>query len=301
MTETRHDTRGALARLDEHRREAKTRRGIVSYLDTGPRGGVPAVFVHGVGTNAFLWRNVIAALEDGKRCVAIDLPLHGQTPEPADGDVRLSALADTIDAFIAALDAGPVDLVANDTGGALSQIVTARNPDAIRSLTLTNCEAHDNVPPEVFKPTVDLAKAGALAPGAGALLADLEAARTAVFATGYEDPQHLDLEVVDAFLRPVLGTPDRARGFERMLAALEPSALLAVEPALRELRVPTLVVWGTGDPFFELRWAQWLRDTIPSVTKVVEIENARLFFPDERAADLVPHLDAHWQAVARAA
>ena len=72
--------------------------------------------------------------------------------------------------------------------------------------------------------------------------------------------------------------------------------LAAVEPALRRLTVPTLIVWGTGDIFFRPRYAHWLRDTIPGATQVVTIDGGRLFFPDERAADLVPHLCAHWAA-----
>jgi hypothetical protein len=28
----------------------------------------------------------------------------------------------------------------------------------------------------------------------------------------------------------------------------------------------------------------------------VEIEGGKLFFPDERAADLIPHLRRHWAA-----
>ena len=60
--------------------------------------------------------------------------------------------------------------------------------------------------------------------------------------------------------------------------------------------MPTLIVWGTGDEFFDVRWAEWLRDTIPGVTDVVMIDGAKLFFPDERAADLVPHLRRHWAA-----
>jgi hypothetical protein len=52
-----------------------------------------------------------------------------------------------------------------------------------------------------------------------------------------------------------------------------------VEPLLRRLQVPTLVVWGTGDVYFSVKWAYWLRDTIPGCRKVIELEGARLFFP----------------------
>jgi pimeloyl-ACP methyl ester carboxylesterase len=236
----------------------------------------------------------------GRRCIAVDLPLHGQSPARADQDLSLGGLAGILAEFCAALNLTELDLVANDTGGAVAQIFAARHPDRLHTFTLTNCDTHDNVPPEAFLPTVELARAGQLAATAPDLLADLAVARRAVFATGYEDPSQPSLELVDAFLRPILGTPERARQFEHMLAIIGPDDLLAVEPALQALDVPTLIVWGTADPFFELKWAYWLRDTIAGATEVVEIDGARLFFPDERAADLVPHLERHWAAATAA-
>jgi pimeloyl-ACP methyl ester carboxylesterase len=208
----------------------------------------------------------------------------------------LGALAELLEEFCDALALTEIDLIAHDTGGALAQIFAARHPERLRTLTLTNCDTHDNVPPEAFKPTVDAARAGALAPAAPALLADLRAARDVLFAVGYEDVEHLSLNTVRSFIEPVLGTPEAARQFERMLSALEPTDLLAAEPALAQLTVPTLVVWGTGDPFFEVQSAYWLRDTIPGVTQVIELSGARLFFPDERAPELAGHLLEHWRA-----
>jgi pimeloyl-ACP methyl ester carboxylesterase len=82
-----------------------------------------------------------------------------------------------------------------------------------------------------------------------------------------------------------------------MFASICARDLLAVEAALAELKVPTLIVWGTGDRFFHPKWAYWLRDTIPGATEVVELEGARLFFPDERAGELTACLRRHWQEV----
>jgi pimeloyl-ACP methyl ester carboxylesterase len=284
--------------FDAHRAQITTRSADISYVDTGV--GPPAVFVHGIGTNAYLWRNVIA-LGGDRRCIALDLPLHGRSPARPDQDLSLNGLADVVAEFCDGLGLADIDLVANDTGGAVAQIFAARHPDRLHTLTLTNCDTHDNVPPEAFQPTVDLAKAGAIASAAPALLADLAAARSTVFAIGYEDPDQPSLDMVRAFLEPVLGTPTAARQFERLLSSLEPRDLLAVEPALTRLTVPTLVVWGTGDELFDLRWAYWLRDTIPGVTEVVEIAGAKVLFPDERAAELVPHLQRHWAAAERPA
>jgi pimeloyl-ACP methyl ester carboxylesterase len=284
----------SLEEFDGARSEIQTPSATLSYVDIG--SGPPALFVHGVGTNAGLWRNVIDEVSEARRCLAFDLPLHGRSPARDDQDFRLNALASLIDEFCTALDLPSVDLVAHDTGGALAQIFAAHHPERLRTMTLTNCDTHDNVPPEEFKPTVELARAGALAPNAPALFADLHAARSAVFATGYEDVEHLSLDTVRSFLEPILGTVQAARQFERMLSALEPTDLLAAEASLSRLTVPTLVVWGTGDTFFDVQWAYWLRDTIPGVTEVVEIDGAKLFFPDERASELAPHLLRHWRA-----
>jgi pimeloyl-ACP methyl ester carboxylesterase len=282
----------SLHQFDTRRAQITTRHADLSYLDAGE--GPPALFVHGVGTNACLWRNVIKHVADVRRCLAFDLPLHGASPVRANQDFTLNGLAGLIEEFCDAMDLADVDLVAHDTGGALSQIFAARHPERLRTFTLTNCDTHDNVPPEAFKPTVELAKAGALAPSAPALLADLATARDVVFASGYEHPEKLSLEAVRAYLEPVLGTRRAAEQFERMLTLLEPDDLLAIEPALQQLTVPTLVVWGTSDEFFDVRWAYWLRDTIPGVTEVIEIAGAKLFFPDERGAELAHHLLRHW-------
>jgi len=214
------------------------------------------------------------------------------------GPVEPGALAAGLEDFCDELGLTGIDLVANDTGGAIAQIFAARNPQRLASLTLTNCDTDGNLPPESFKPTVELARSGNLAPSAVALFADLDAAAQVAFGTGYEHLDRVDPAVIRSYLEPCFGTMERAREFERLLAALDTGDLAAVTPALRELTVPTLLVWGTGDSFFDVSWAYWLRDTIPGTTELATVDGARLFFPDERAMDLVPHLEQHWAEAA---
>lgn len=278
--------------FDAHRATIATASGSISYLDVGD--GRAALFLHGVGTNAFLWRHVIGALDGRPRAIALDLPLHGRSPAATGQDFSLGALADVVEGCCDALHLEQVDLVANDTGGAVAQVFAAHHPERLRSLTLTNCDTHDNLPPQAFAPTVELARSGALAGLAPQLLSDMDLARASAFGTAYEHPEALSAEMVHAYLDPVLGTPERAHEFERWIVGLDARELLAIEPALEQLTVPTLVVWGTGDPNFDVKWAYWLRDTIPGVVDVVELPGARLFFPEERAAELVPLLRRHW-------
>ena len=287
-----------LSELDAHRRTVATRSGQISYIDIGT--GPVALFVHGIATNAYLWRHVISALTSQRRCIAVDLPLHGRSPVTEEQDLSLAALAAGLDDFCEALGLTGIDLVANDTGGAIAQIFAARHPHRLATLTLTNCDTGDNLPPEAFKPMIELAAAGDLAPSAVAMFGDLEAAAQISFGSAYEHLDRIDRDVIRSYLEPCIGTMERARQFERLLVCLDASDLQAVTPQLRELTVPTLLVWGTGDTFFEVSWAYWLRDTIPGTTRVVTVDGARLFFPDERPLDLVPHLERHWAAVTAA-
>jgi pimeloyl-ACP methyl ester carboxylesterase len=287
-----------LSELNTHRHTATTRFGEISYLDLG--AGPTALFVHGIATNAYLWRHVMDALSGQRRCIAIDLPLHGQSPVTAEQDLSLAALAAGLDDFCEVLGLTGVDLVGNDTGGAIAQIFAARHPQRLATLTLTNCDTVGNLPPETFKPTIELAAAGDLAPSAVAMFANPKAAAQISFGSGYEHLDRMDHDVIRSYLQPCFGTIERARQFERLLVSLDVGDLQAVMPQLGKLTVPTLVVWGTGDEFFDVSWAYWLRDTIPGTTRVVTVDGARLFFPEERPMDLVPHLEQHWAAVAAA-
>jgi pimeloyl-ACP methyl ester carboxylesterase len=264
----------------------------LSYVDEGE--GPVALFVHGVGTSSYLWRNVIAELRDERRCVAIDLPVHGGSA-PRE-DLSIPALAEAVEELCDGLGLDQVDLVANDTGGAAAQVFAVRHTERLRSLTLTNCDVHTNTPPESFKATIELAAAGQLAELTAALLDQPELMAQTAFGDGYErldDPADL----VEHFIRPILDKPGGPRAFERLLTSIDAKDMVAIEPQLTVLSVPTLVVWGTGDAFFDVSWAYWLRDTIPGVREVVEIEGGRLFFPDERAGELVPHLRRFWGSV----
>ena len=284
-----------MERLDKYRSRVQTPSGPASYIDTGGPGR-PVLLVHGVGSSSYLWRNVIAELDGERRCVAFDLPLHGHTPAAPGQDFTLPGLARFIAGGCDALGLADIDVVANDTGGAVTQLFAANHPERLHTLTLTNCEAHDNVPPKVLLPAVLLARLGLLAPLAARMARDIPRGKKRVYGMGYQDISKLPDDIARVWLEAQGGSQETARQFQRLLTSLHARDLLAAEPALARLQVPTLIVWGTGDRAFRTKWAYWLRDTIPGAREVVEIDGGRLFFPDERAGELTAALRRHWEA-----
>ena len=285
----------AMERLDKYRGQVQTQSGPASYIDTGGPGRV-ALFVHGLGTSGYLWRHVIDQLDGQRRCVAVDLPLHGHTPAAADQDFSLPGFARFLAQFCEGLELNDIDLVANDTGGAISQVFATGHPELLHTLTLTNCETHKNLPPKVLLPAALLAHIGLAARISPRLLRDIRRGRKRFYGLGYQDIENLPEDLARFWLESQFATPELARQNQRIMTSLHPRDLLAIEPALARLQVPTLIVWGTGDIFFRRKWAYWLRDTIPGATEVVELDGARIFFPDERATELTAALRRHWDA-----
>jgi pimeloyl-ACP methyl ester carboxylesterase len=273
-----------------HRRTIATASGEIAYTEWGT--GPAAVFVHGVGTSGVLWRHAIERLRDTTRCIAVDLPAHGGSPAREDPSVH--AMAQAVIDLCAALGLEQIDLVGNDTGGAVAQLVAIQRPDALRSLTLTNCDTEGNFPPAGFAPTVEAAQRGQIAPLLTVLAANPATAPQSPLGAGYEHPELVPADVWRAYLDPIGGDMERARQFERVLAAIEPDQLKGITERLRDLRVPTLLVWGTADEFFTVAQARQLRDMIPGAREVAEVPGGKLFFPEERPDELAAQLRRHW-------
>ncbi len=263
-------------------RSVQTPSGRISYAEAG--SGPVTLFVHGVVLNKHVWRRQLAGLSDIRRCIAVDLLAHGDTEIEQNQEVSVTDNSNMLRELLDALKVDKVDLVGNDSGGGIAQIFAAMNPNRVRSLTLTNCDTHDNWPPEAFKPFVEMAIAGGLRDTINAMLDNKAIYRSpAALGPAYERPENVSDEDIEIYLRPHVRTGQRTRDLQRFVAAFDNRHTVSIEPRLRQLKAPTLIVWGTDDIYFPVKWAHWLADTIPGAKPPVELKGARIFFPEERA------------------
>jgi pimeloyl-ACP methyl ester carboxylesterase len=275
-----------IASFHASRRFADVKSGRIAYIERGQ--GPVALFVHGVPLNGYHWRHVIARVQGIRRCIAIDLMGLGYSEiaptQPVDFTAQAQMLAEVLDG----LGIETVDLVSNDSGGAIAQIFAAHHPHRLTSLTLSNCDVHDGWPPHQVLPIMELARRNALAPIFQAFLDRPGEARerylrgeSAPLFRSYHDPSVLTDAVIRLYLQPLLSSPQRIDAFNRYWLGFDPKHTVAVHAQLKRLQVPTLIVWGLQDIFFDRKWATWLKDTIPGARRVVEVPDGRLFFPED--------------------
>jgi pimeloyl-ACP methyl ester carboxylesterase len=106
----------------------------------------PMVLVHGLGGSSLNWTYLMAELGSGFSSVALDLPGFGWSAPPDDADLTLDGHARAIVDVIESLGVGPVHLVGNSLGGAVSTRVASQRADLVRTLTLVS-PALPNFPP----------------------------------------------------------------------------------------------------------------------------------------------------------
>lgn len=285
------------------RRFVQTTHGRLALVDTLTtddenvrRGCLPsAFFIHGLFFNADVWTHQLASLQDLRRLVAVDLLAHGQS-DIGFAPLTLSLQADVVLSVIDELELDEVDLVAHDSGGAVAQIVATRAPERVRSLTLIDCEVHDNIPPAAFMPIVELARSGNLAAIVQGIAIDIDVnpqgARD-VLETSAQNPADLPDWLLASWFSSFKDA-ERAAAVQQYIADMSPVDTVTLEPALRELNVPAAVIWGTDDPFFGLSWAYWLVDRLPGAAAVVPVDGGKLLLAVEHPDIVERELRSLW-------
>ena len=293
-----------IATFHASRRFAEVKSGRIAYFEKGQ--GPAALFVHGVPLNGYHWRHVIDRVQHRRRCIAIDLMGLGYSEIAPSQDVSFTAQARMIAEVLDATGIEQVDLIGNDSGGAIAQIFAANYSSRLSSLILTNADVHDGWPPPQVLPLMEHARNGTLAGIFQPLVERPDLARERYgrgepvpLFRSYADPSVLTDEVIRLYLQPLLSSKHRIEAFQRYWLGFDNKHTVAIYPALKTLQVPTLIVWGLKDFFFDKKWAYWLKDTIPGAKRVVEVEDARLFFPEDRPDMLAAPMLEFWNELSK--
>lgn len=279
------------------RRYTRTAFGRIAHVERG--SGPAALFLHGFPLNGFQWRGALDRLAPYRRCIAPDFLGMGYT-EVADGQsCAPDAQVGMLIALLDALQVERADVVANDSGGAVAQLLVAHHPERVRSLLLTNCDTEEDCPPPALLPVIALAKQGRFVDEwLGTWRRDHALARSAAGIGGmcYADSAHPTDEAIEAYFAPLLASR-RSRDFAHAYAtALERNALAGIGPALARSRMPVRIVWGSADTIFAAANPGLLDRAFGRSLGVRRLEGSKLFWPEERPDVIAEEARRLWAA-----
>mgnify|MGYP001584678818 FL=1 len=261
------------------RRTVEVPAGTIEYRERG--SGSPIVFVHGVGVNGDLWRQVAPRLSDQYRCIVPDLPWGAHSlPLRDDADLSLPGMARIVADFIEALGLDDVTLVANDTGGAVAQSLVGTRPERIGRLVLTSCDAFEKFPPTPQRYLLLAARFPALM-RLVAWTVRFRFIQRLPTAYGWVTSRPIEPAVMRSYTDPIRTNAGVRRDLRRLLLAVDTRYTFEAAESLRGFDKPALVIWAEADRIFPREHGKRLAKLLPQ-GRFEMITHSRTFIPEDQ-------------------
>lgn len=274
---------------------------VRTHLRTTPNdnsGAQPMLCVHGLGGSAHNWTDFAGVLRNHFAIEAIDLPGHGRSGPAHRNNYSLDTHAGTVVRYLERSGRGPVHLVANSMGGAVSVVVAARRPDLVRTLSLISPAVPDNrvrALPLRSDPRAALVVVPGLGEGVLRLYNKRYTPAQRVKGTiklCFADPKRYPRErlseaVAEHTAR--MSYPWAESAVARSTRGLAAAQFLRARvgwATLRAIKAPTLVIWGDTDQLVAPDLAPYVAAAIPDSRLLVMPDvghTAMMEMPEETA------------------
>ena len=266
--------------------------GEIAYSELGDPAASPLLFVHGIPTSSYLWRDVMGPISEHYLCYAPDLMGLGDTEVSVDAEhFHMDGQAEMLVEFMAELGHERFGLVCHDQGGAAAQVIVERFPERVECFVITNCVCYDNWPVPLIRRLQQFSRIPILpglltASGIGEWLETGK--KRSSFRRGVLDPTKLTDEAIREYLRPMRSGKVGRDRFDKFLQAGDSKYTERAVAGLRRFHRPTLVVWAEDDAFLSQRWGRRLYDDIPGAKQFELVPDCGHFWQEERPEAFVP-------------
>ena len=226
--------------LDDH--------GLV-YYEGG--SGIPVLFVHGISTYSFIWRDIISYFLKDYRVIVVDLLGCGESDFSTDIPFSIANHADFMHKLMAELAIGKFHLVAHDVGGGVAQIMSVKNPAVLLSVSLINPVAYNFWPVQpIIAMRTPIIRQLAVASLDGWTL-------KMIIKRGLFHQEYCTAELVEDFRKP-FRTKEGRKAFLHFAASLNNNDLMGITDKLHQLDTNFLIVRGESDVYLSASITQEL-------------------------------------------
>jgi len=214
------------------------------YYQKAGSGGVPIVLVHGFGASSFSWRESLNPIADaGFTVYAPDMRGFGLSDKGWDKLMSQDAQADRLKAFMDAQGIERAVLSGNSMGGGIVTNFALRYPDRVRGLVLVDPAIYGGMNSGLASTLVSLPGIQRWAQHAVRFILANDDRNASTIKSAWFDGSQVTSDVLSGY-RCALQTPEWDIG---LLALMRDGMSNNLGPRLKELNVPTLIVWGEHD------------------------------------------------------
>ena len=231
----------------------------VHYRDEGT--GPPVVLLHGNSASLHTWDGWTAELRGRHRVVRVDLPGFGLTGPSPTRDYRISTYVRFVELLLDRLAASRCVLAGNSLGGAIAWRFALEHPSRVGALVLV-----DPLGYPLRGSGQPLAFRVARWPVISTLLVQLDPRRLVVDGVDrvYGDPSRIRPGVVDRYYELALRPGNRTAFIDGTRTLFEDDSVL-----IKNIRTPTLVLWGARDRLIPVEAAHRFAADIPGARLIV--------------------------------
>jgi pimeloyl-ACP methyl ester carboxylesterase len=218
--------------------------------------GPDLLLLHGLGASSFSWRHNRMPLARHFRVITPDLPGHGKSPAPPDGDYRVETLLQGLRDFLDWQKLKSIVLGGNSLGGGLSLLAARKCPERVRALVLLAPAAALTRVPYAFYPlrlpVLGYASAALLGPWFLPWFMRLV----------YCHPDRIIPEAVAGYAPPYRDLSHRL-ALRQVCRQLEVRPLNEIADLLQHLSQPTSLIWGAKDRILSPVQGHWIKSHLP--------------------------------------
>lgn len=215
--------------------------------------GAAVVLCHGTPWSSYVWRTTAEALSSERTVYMWDMIGYGQSDKP-DEDVSLGTQGRLLAALLEHWGLEAPDVVAHDFGGAVALRAHLLHEIPLRSLALVDVIALRPWGSPFFRLVAEHPDVFTQLPP------NLHEALVREYIAG-ASYQGLARGVHDALVSPWLG-PKGQPAFYRQIAQGDQRYTDEIEPLYPDVKVPTLIVWGSADDWIPVDRGHRLRSLI---------------------------------------
>jgi pimeloyl-ACP methyl ester carboxylesterase len=236
----------------------------VHIRDEGiPSDSVPIVLIHGTGASLHTWEGWVADLKQNHRIITFDLPAYGLTGPNPTGDYSLDYYASFVNKLLDKKGIKQCILGGNSLGGAITWGVALAYPNKVKKMILVDAGGYP-----MKSKSVPIAFQLARIPVISSLfkyVTPRSIIEKSIYNVYVQDEKIMD-KLIDRYYDLALRTGNRGAFIDRMKSMNTQDRKYL---AIKNINIPTLIIWGEGDGLIPLEVAQQFHQDLPKDTLII--------------------------------